>query len=32
MTDQTLALVRLCPNCRSEYLYAYRWGRLLKTS
>jgi hypothetical protein len=19
----------LCPNCRSEYLYAYRWGRLL---
>jgi hypothetical protein len=20
----------LCPNCRSEYLYAYRWGRLLE--
>lgn len=20
----------ICPNCRSEYLYAYRWGRLLK--
>jgi hypothetical protein len=19
----------LCPNCRSEYFYAYRWGRLL---
>jgi len=20
----------ICPNCRGEYLYAYRWGRLLK--
>jgi hypothetical protein len=20
----------LCPNCRSEYFYAYRWGRLLR--
>lgn len=20
----------MCPRCRSEYLYAYRWGRLLK--
>jgi hypothetical protein len=20
----------ICPNCRSEYLYAYRWGRLLR--
>ena len=20
----------LCPNCRSEYLYAYRWGRLIE--
>ena len=20
----------ICPNCRSEYFYAYRWGRLLK--
>ena len=20
----------MCPNCRSEYFYAYRWGRLLK--
>jgi hypothetical protein len=20
----------LCPNCRSEYFYAYRWGRLLE--
>ena len=19
----------ICPNCRSEYFYAYRWGRLL---
>ena len=19
----------MCPNCRSEYFYAYRWGRLL---
>lgn len=22
----------ICPNCRSEYFYAYRWGRLLKKS
>ena len=22
----------VCPNCRSEYFYAYRWGRLLKKS
>ena len=22
----------ICPNCRSEYLYAYRWGRLLRKS
>ncbi len=20
----------ICPNCRSEYLYAYRWGRLMR--
>jgi hypothetical protein len=20
----------ICAHCRSEYLYAYRWGRLLK--
>jgi len=20
----------ICPHCRSEYFYAYRWGRLLK--
>lgn len=20
----------MCPNCRSEYFYAYRWGRLLR--
>lgn len=20
----------ICPNCRSEYFYAYRWDRLLK--
>lgn len=20
----------ICPNCRSEYFYGYRWGRLLK--
>ncbi len=20
----------MCPNCRSEYLYAYRWGRLVQ--
>jgi hypothetical protein len=20
----------ICPNCRSEYFYAYRWGRLVK--
>jgi predicted nucleic-acid-binding Zn-ribbon protein len=20
----------ICPKCRSEYFYAYRWGRLLK--
>jgi hypothetical protein len=20
----------LCPNCRNEYLYAYRWGRLMR--
>jgi hypothetical protein len=20
----------LCPNCRSEYFYAYRWGRLVR--
>lgn len=20
----------ICPNCRTEYFYAYRWGRLLK--
>jgi hypothetical protein len=19
----------ICPNCRSEYFYAYRWGRLM---
>jgi hypothetical protein len=22
----------ICPNCRSEYLYAYRWGRLMRRS
>lgn len=22
----------ICPNCRSEYFYAYRWGRLVKKS
>jgi hypothetical protein len=22
----------ICPNCRSEYFYAYRWGKLLKKS
>lgn len=22
----------ICPNCRSEYFYAYRWGRLLQKS
>ena len=22
----------LCPNCRSEYFYAYRWGRLMRKS
>jgi hypothetical protein len=20
----------MCPNCRSEYFYAYRWGRLVQ--
>ena len=20
----------ICPNCRSEYFYAYRWGRLTR--
>ena len=20
----------ICPNCRSEYFYAYHWGRLVK--
>lgn len=20
----------ICPRCRSEYFYAYRWGRLLR--
>ena len=20
----------ICPNCRSEYFYAYRWGHLVK--
>jgi hypothetical protein len=20
----------MCPSCRSEYFYAYRWGRLLR--
>jgi Zn finger protein HypA/HybF involved in hydrogenase expression len=20
----------ICPNCRSEYFYAYRWGRLMR--
>jgi hypothetical protein len=20
----------MCPNCRSEYFYAYRWGRLTR--
>ena len=20
----------MCPNCRSEYFYAYRWGRLVR--
>jgi len=22
----------ICPNCRSEYFYAYRWGRLMRRS
>ena len=22
----------ICPNCRSEDLYAYRWGRLMRRS
>ena len=22
----------ICPNCRSEYFYAYRWGRLVRKS
>jgi hypothetical protein len=22
----------ICPNCRSEYFYAYRWGRLMQKS
>ncbi len=22
----------ICPNCRSEYFYAYRWGRLMRKS
>lgn len=22
----------ICPNCRSEYFYAYRWGQLVKKS
>ena len=22
----------ICPNCRSEYFYAYRWGRLMLKS
>ena len=22
----------ICPNCRSEYFYAYHWGRLLRKS
>jgi len=22
----------MCPNCRSEYFYAYRWGRLVQKS
>jgi hypothetical protein len=22
----------ICPNCRSEYLYSYRWGRLSRKS
>jgi hypothetical protein len=22
----------VCPNCRSEYFYAYRWGRLVRRS
>jgi hypothetical protein len=22
----------ICLNCRSEYLYAYRWGRLMRRS
>lgn len=22
----------MCPNCRSEYFYAYRWGRLMRKS
>jgi transposase-like protein len=22
----------ICPNCRSEYFYAYRWGRLIRKS
>jgi hypothetical protein len=20
----------ICPNCRSEYFFAYRWGRLMR--
>jgi uncharacterized protein with PIN domain len=20
----------MCPNCRSEYFYAYRWGRMVQ--
>jgi Zn finger protein HypA/HybF involved in hydrogenase expression len=22
----------ICPKCRSEYFYAYRWGRLMRRS
>jgi hypothetical protein len=22
----------ICPNCRHEYFYAYRWGRLVRKS
>jgi hypothetical protein len=22
----------ICPNCRNEYFYAYRWGRLVRKS
>jgi len=22
----------ICPNCRSEYFYAYRWSRLMRKS